>query len=89
MAEPKTPTKDEFVQKHRHEIFGMICDALVTDAKGGELSLRMRANANRVDTILRQIYDEFIPPNRPALNTPAAPPVSKAGPVPASPLGGR
>lgn len=90
MADPKQPTKDQFVEQHFHLLFGMMVDCLTWSVRDhGDMSRKISMMREKLFTELRFMYDVLIPPNRPALNTPAAPPVSKAGPVPASPLGGR
>ncbi len=68
-------TQDEFLNRHFHLIFGMVCEALTWSSRGqaDDLSRRMAMNAERIKTVLRETYDALIPPNRPAPEPPKPP----------------
>ena len=65
-------TKDQFVERHRHKLGGMILDGLVCSAKGDELSMRIRSLLRGVDQLLAQMYSELCP--EPKENGQAKPP---------------
>lgn len=52
-------TREQFIEKYRHEFGGLVADAFSTDAKGGELSMRMRANFRKIDQLLAQAFYEL------------------------------
>lgn len=56
MARPAT--KDEFLEKHFHEVFGIVCDAATNRKSGGELSLWMTAMKVRIHDKLRAAWDD-------------------------------
>jgi hypothetical protein len=65
-------TKQEFVQRNRHEIAGMVLDAL-SGGKGPELSMRIRYTVARIDQLLGEMYEQLLP------GVPANNPTSRAG----------
>jgi hypothetical protein len=78
------PPKEEFVEKHRDELYGMVCKALTQTDEAIPLAKRMRMTDERIATLLRLMYDELIPPNQPVV--PKPPPV--ATPPKGSPTSG-
>lgn len=69
-------SQDEFVDKHFHLLYGMVCEALTWSSRGqaDDLSRRMSMNAEKIKTLLRETYNVLKPPNRPAPETPPANP---------------
>jgi hypothetical protein len=64
-------TRADFIERHRHELSGMVLDAATTQAKGAELSLLLRGLLRKVDLKLGAIYDSLAakaeaPPPAPA-----------------------
>lgn len=58
-------SKDEFVEKHFHEIYGMVLMALTwSDREGCHLSREIARQRERVLTVLRLAFDDLVPPNR-------------------------
>ncbi len=70
-------TKQQFVDEHRHELFGMVTDAAVTQARGAPLSIFLRELAKKIDRRLEMIYDELTKPPPPGANGKAALPQVK------------
>lgn len=56
-------TREEFLEKYRHRISGLVLDAMFGDrAQGGELSLRMRTVLKQIDALIIEMYREFPQP---------------------------
>ncbi len=53
-------TREEVILKHRHELGGLVMDALV-GGQGAELSLRIRQIMVKVDQLIGRVYDEAQP----------------------------
>lgn len=51
-------SKEEFVEKFRHEILGMMLDAVVAIRSGAQLAIWCRARAKWTDDKLSAIWDE-------------------------------
>jgi hypothetical protein len=68
------PTKQEFVETHYHLMMGLVVDAMVTQSRGAELSLRLKGMGERIERALAAAYDELRPPEPlaavPAVATP-------------------
>jgi hypothetical protein len=54
-------TKQEFIEKWRYELGGMVCDAATHDRKGSELAMWERRMFQKQDVILAKMYDELVP----------------------------
>ena len=54
-------SKADFIAEHRHEFFGMVTDAAVTQARGAPLSIFLRDLSRKIDERLGEIYDELKP----------------------------
>jgi hypothetical protein len=52
-------TRSDFIERHRHELSGMVLDAATTQAKGAELSLLLRGLLRKVDLKLGAMYDSL------------------------------
>lgn len=65
--------KHVFVERFRHEIFGMVMEARIDESRGTLLSQNIRARLTRVDELLEEMH-EFL---------------TAAIPVAVSPLNGR
>ena len=65
-------TRQEFVQRWRHELGGLVADAYAADAKGSELAIRMRYAFRRIDELLGQMHHELNAPVTPANGKPPA-----------------
>lgn len=51
-------TTHEFVEKWRHEIGGIVLDAVTTQARGAELSLFCRTILRKIDNILVRMHED-------------------------------
>lgn len=60
-------TREQFVEHWRHEFFGMVCESLRADAKGGDLGMRMTAIEGKILKHLNQMYAQLTI-NEPATN---------------------
>jgi len=58
-------TRQDFVEKHRHELAGIAFDAALAGRKGGELALWARTMLVQIDRRLGMIYDELTKPAGP------------------------
>ena len=66
-------TRAEFVDAHKHEVCGIVMDALMGGSRnGGELALLIRSLMQRVDAKLARAYDDLITnePAKPAAQPP-------------------
>jgi len=77
------PTREQIIERYRHEFGGMIADVVSTDKRGAELARRLSLNFARIDQLIGQMYDELsveqAPPSQPSpRSTPAG--------IPAQPL---
>ena len=59
-------TRDEFIEKFRHEIGGMVLDAATSGRTGAELSVSCRYIMRRIDAVLAAAFDSLHPPVKPA-----------------------
>lgn len=61
-------TKDEFLEKWRHELSGMILDAATSEHRGAALGLFAREIMKKVDRHLVAMHNDFtavpIPPTK-------------------------
>lgn len=65
-------TKQAFIEKHRHELAGLVADAFTVTARGGPLAIMIREAFKKIDARLALIYDELCPaPHVPANGKPA------------------
>lgn len=55
-------TRQEAVDKYRHQISGAVLDVLFRKAEGGELSILVRALLRQIDTSLGQMHEELTRP---------------------------
>lgn len=57
-------TKEAFLNRHKHEFYGHVFDAIQAgkNRSGGELSMFMDLMQRKIDKRLREIYDGFVPP---------------------------
>ena len=49
--------RDEFVDRFKHEVFGLILDAVVVQRTGPELSIFLKGVSARTEGKLGEIYD--------------------------------
>lgn len=75
-------TRDEFIEKHRHELMGIITDAALLKPDGAMFARWLREQMRRMDVRLVAIYEEFNPPPKPA-----APQAASVNGKPAQPEG--
>jgi hypothetical protein len=68
-------TRQEFIDRHKHELVGVVIDGMVAERKGGESALFVRTVMHRYDRLLGAIYDDF----HTAAKPPAAPPAKQEG----------
>ena len=59
-------TRQQFIERHRHEIGGLVLDAATWGAHGSELSVRLRHVMRAIDAKLAEVYDDLVPPLEPA-----------------------
>lgn len=75
--------RNDFIQERFHTLYGQVLEALTWSARDKEdLSRTMNRIRNAILTDLGDIYDEFVPPNRPAPEPPKAAPSRGSGPLP-------
>lgn len=55
-------TRQEFIEKYRHEFGGMVLDGATNQANGAALSLWLRNVLRKVDAILAAQYADLAPP---------------------------
>lgn len=55
-------SKQEFVEKHFHLMMGLVVDAMVTQSRGAELSLRLKGMEAKIVKTLSDAYEELRPP---------------------------
>ncbi len=55
-------SKDEFVAKWKHDLAGMVLDALVSNATGAELAVKTRLLMEKVETRLAQYWTDLQEP---------------------------
>lgn len=87
----KPLTRDEVIDRFRHEFFGWIADAFLQDRRGGELSLCLRAASAKIDAKIGEMYDSIVPPEKQPESLPVKPAPIKiaAGTQPTQPVKGR
>jgi hypothetical protein len=61
-------SRQDFVNRYKHELAGFVVDAIATPRQGPELSLWLRSMMARIDAKLGAIYDEFNQPQQPPAN---------------------
>jgi len=61
-------SRQEFTDKWRHELCGLLADAFVSGERGAPLAAKMRQDFRRIDEILYQIYHELTTQQAPAPN---------------------
>ncbi len=54
-------TLEQFIEKHRHEVMGLIADAALAGRSGADLALWLRNTMKKVDSRLAAIYQELQP----------------------------
>ncbi len=54
-------TRKEYHEKFRYELEGLVLDAMLSNRKGAELSLCLRAYLSKIAVILDQQYDALVP----------------------------
>lgn len=52
-------TREQFIEKYRFEIGGMLADASTHDRRSGHLAMWMRAQFENIDRVLGQAFDEL------------------------------
>ena len=58
----------EFIEKHRHELAGLVLDGATFNRTGGELALWCRNIMYRTDAKLALFFDELIPAPKPDMS---------------------
>ncbi len=61
-------TRLEFISLHRHELGGMVLDAVTTRRTGADLSLHVRGLMEKIDSLLGAFYDSLQPAIVPQIN---------------------
>lgn len=54
-------TRQDFIDKHKHELAGVIADAAVVQRAGAPLAHFLRLAMQRIDQRLGSIYDDLQP----------------------------
>ncbi len=52
-------TQEQFVRRYQDDLCGMVAQGHVSQAKDGELSLRLRLMFRKIDAMLKQMYLEL------------------------------
>ncbi len=66
-------TRDEFLERWRHHVGGLLFEAISTIRNGSELSLWTRNAQRKLDSILGEIYGEDVNPIKQAEQKPPEP----------------
>lgn len=66
-------TRQEFIERHRHEIGGMVLDAATAGLHGEALSVFVRGIMRKTDLLLGRMHDELRPPEPLPAKAPARP----------------
>lgn len=66
-------TRTQFIDKYRHELAGLVCDAAMGDRHGAALAVFLRLSLKRTDTLLGQMFDS----TQPKEPLPAVPPAAE------------
>jgi len=73
-------TKDEFIDKHKHRLMGMVYDVLKSPMTGTMYSRQLERCVSDVAKFLADTYDELIPPPTALPLPPPNPPKLSAPP---------
>lgn len=75
-------TRDEFIEVHKHELLGILLDAVTTRRTGGSLSIWLDMAAKRTVEHLGEAFDSLAPKPVVTAAPPAvAPPAKPAAPT--------
>jgi hypothetical protein len=68
-------TRQEHIDDLRHDLSGIMLDAILNDRRGAELSIAMRLALRKIDLLSAALYDAICPPSpvKPASNGVAQP----------------
>lgn len=67
-------TKSEYLDAYRHELAGIVMDSLAYTRSGADCAAFVRNAMKKIDAILVEQYDDFVPPkSEPKTETPAPP----------------
>ena len=62
-------TRQQAIEKYKHEFAGFVLDAATAGRSGGELSLWLRTAVQRIDAKIGAMFDEITAPeDKPATN---------------------
>ena len=64
-------TRQQTIDKFRHDVSGVWLEIVLDHARGGELSIRLRAGLKRIDELASQFAQDIAPQTQPAVNGPA------------------
>ncbi len=56
-----TMTRQEFIEKFRHEIGGLVLDAATSGKTGADMSMTLRHAMRKIDAMLGKAYDDVAP----------------------------
>ncbi len=70
-------TRQEFIERFRHVIGGMILDAATSGRSGEALSIRLRTTMDQIDRLLGQAFDSLQPKPAAVNGTDAKKPTSQ------------
>ncbi len=77
-------TRDQFIAREKHQILGLVIDAMVVRRNGADLSIFMETVTGRVEEVLGRVYDQVNP--KPLPVKPAEPTKPPANGVHTGPL---
>lgn len=52
-------TRDEFLERHRHELAGLVLDAAVGERRGADLAIFLRNAMKRTDALLGAVWADL------------------------------
>lgn len=61
-------TRQEFIEKFRHQWDGIVLDACITHRTGAELSMWLRQMRGRIELGLGEMHDALVTPPEPKPN---------------------
>lgn len=65
MAKEEKTEAEKFVERHRHELAGLICDAALVARGGAPLAIFLRESMKLIDARLKLMYAELRPEPKP------------------------
>lgn len=73
-------TREQFIDRHYHELYGLIADAFAVNRQGADLSRAMQLAAEKVRARLGQMHDQLVPPPQQPIQPQRSPGTSPPAP---------